>query len=153
MTTIRAATPEDLPTLLVFEQAIVAAEKPYDVTLRDAGVHYYDIAAMLTAPEVRFLVAQSGDELVGCGFVRIEPAKPYLKHPRHGYLGLMYVTDSHRGRGVNGRIIDALKAWCCARGIFELRLDVYAGNTQAVRAYQKAGFAGLLLEMRLELGP
>ncbi len=153
MTTIRAATPEDLPTLLAFEQAIVAAEQPFDVTLRDADVHYYDIAAMLSAPDVRFLVAAAGAELVGCGFARIEAAKPYLKHARHAYLGLMYVKDSHRGRGINGRIIDGLKAWCCTRGIFELRLDVYAGNTAAVSAYQKAGFAGLLLEMRLELRP
>jgi hypothetical protein len=47
--------------------------------------------------------------------------------------------------------IDALKTWCRARQITELRLEVYNGNRAAIRAYQKQGFAEHMLEMRLGL--
>jgi GNAT superfamily N-acetyltransferase len=116
-------------------------------------VRYYDIEAILHSADARFAVAESGRELIGCGFARIEPAKPFLNHDRHAYLGLMYVDPRHRGRGVNRRIIDDLKDWCRARQVYELKLDVYAGNHSAVHAYEKSGFEGLLLQMRVNIGP
>jgi GNAT superfamily N-acetyltransferase len=149
--TIRQATSGDLAALLQFQQGVVEAERPFDPTLKDGSIHYYDIAALVSSPDVHFLVAESGPDLVGCGFARIEAAKHYLKHPTHAYLGLMYVDPTHRGQSVNRKIIDALKTWCRARQISELRLDVYSGNRAAIRAYQKAGFAEHLLEMRLGL--
>jgi GNAT superfamily N-acetyltransferase len=149
--TIRQATPGDLAALLQFQQGVVEAERAFDPTLKDGSIHYYDIAALISSPDVQFLVAECGSDLVGCGFARIEAAKHYLKHPMHAYLGLMYVDPTHRGQSVNGKIIDALTTWCRARQISELRLDVYSGNRAAIRAYQKAGFAEHLLEMRLGL--
>jgi GNAT superfamily N-acetyltransferase len=149
--TVRPATPGDLAALLRFQQGVVEAERPFDPTLKDGSVHYYDIAALMASTDVHFLVAECGSDLVGCGFVRIEAAEHYLKHPLHGYLGLMYVDPSHRGQAVNGKIVDALKTWCRARQITELRLEVYSGNRAAIRAYQKQGFAEHMLEMRLGL--
>lgn len=151
MATVRIAKPADLAVLLNFEQAIVSAERPFDVTLRGAGVHYYDISRLMVDDQVRFLVAQSGGEIVACGFARIDESKPYLTHHRHAYLGLMYTREGHRGRGINSLIIEALKEWCISRGIYEMRLDVYAGNAPAVRAYEKAGFEKNLVEMRMAL--
>jgi ribosomal protein S18 acetylase RimI-like enzyme len=63
----------------------------------------------------------------------------------------MYVDPAHRGQSVNAKIIDALKAWCRARQVTELRLEVYSGNQAAIRAYQKTGFTEHMLEMRLGL--
>jgi len=148
---IRQATPDDLAALLRFQQGIVEAERAFDPTIKDGPVHYYDIPALLASPDVHFLVAEGRADLVGCGYARIEAAKHYLKHPMHAYLGLMYVDPAHRGQSVNGKIIDALKSWCRARQIKELRLEVYSGNRGAIRAYQKAGFAEHMVEMRLGL--
>jgi GNAT superfamily N-acetyltransferase len=149
--TVRQATPGDLGALLRFQQGVVEAERPFDPTLKDGSVHYYDIAALIASTDVHFLVAECGSDLVGCGFARIEAAEHYLKHPMHAYLGLMYVDPTHRGRAVNGKIVDALKTWCRVRQITELRLEVYSGNRTAIRAYQKQGFAEHMLEMRLGL--
>jgi GNAT superfamily N-acetyltransferase len=149
--TIRQAIPGDLVALLRFQQGIVEAERPFDPTIKDGSVHYYDIAALISSPDVHFLVADCGSNLVGCGYARIEAAKHYLRHPMHAYLGLMYVDPTHRGQAVNAKIIDGLKAWCRTRQITELRLEVYSGNRAAIRAYQKAGFAEHMLEMRLGL--
>ena len=149
--TIRQATRGDLAALLRFQQGVVEAERAFDPTLKDGSIQYYDIAALMRASDVHFLVAECGSVLAGCGYARIEAAKHYLKHPLHAYLGLMYVAPTHRGQAVNAKIIDALKAWCRGRQITELRLEVYSGNRAAIRAYQKAGFAQHILEMRLGL--
>jgi GNAT superfamily N-acetyltransferase len=149
--TIRQATRGDLDALLRFQQGVVEAERVFDPTIKDGSVHYYDIAGLISSPDVYFLVADRGSIPLGCGYARIEAAKHYLRHPMHAYLGLMFVDPSHRGQAVIGRIIDALKKWCRARHITELRLEVYSGNQAAIRAYEKAGFAAHMLEMRLGL--
>ena len=150
---LRIATPADLPVLETFQQGVVTAERPYDATLKATDVRYYDLAALVTSPAAHFMIAEVDGRPVGCGFARLETAKPYVRHPREGYLGLMYVAPAYRGRGINGRILEELKRWCRERGVFELRLDVYPGNEAAVRAYVKAGFAPQMLNMRLELTP
>ena len=138
----------DLATLNRFQQGILDAERAFDPTIKDGAVQYYDIASMLTADDIHFVVAQAGTRVVGCGYARIEAAKHYLKHPVHAYLGLMYVDPQYRGRSVNLAIIDALKNWSLSRGVGEMRLEVYRDNIAAVKAYEKAGFGQWMIQMR-----
>jgi RimJ/RimL family protein N-acetyltransferase len=147
----RKATINDVETLLRFEQGVINAERPYDPTLKRVDTRYYDIEAMIAAPHIELLVAELDGELVGCGYARIEDAKPYLQHTQHSYLGFMYVDPAHRGNGINKMIIEALKQWSLSKNITELRLDVYVGNTGAIKAYEKAGFAKHMVEMRIGL--
>ena len=150
---LRTATSADLIELENFEQGVITAERPFDSTLKPDGVRYYDLAALVSSPDAHFLIAEMASRPVGCGFARLDAAKAYLRHARHGYLGLMYVVPEYRGRGINGRILQALSGWCRERGVCELRLDVYSRNEPAVRAYLKAGFEPHMLEMRLGLNP
>ncbi|RQO72001.1 GNAT family N-acetyltransferase [Pedobacter sp. KBW06] len=145
---IRKATLNDMDTLLAFEQGVINAERPFDPTLKPAGIKYYDIDQMINSTEVELLVAVSGDEVIGSGYARIESAKPYLLHEQHAYLGFMYVDPGYRGLGVNQKIIEALSSWSASRGITELRLDVYQTNESAIKAYEKAGFMRHLVQMR-----
>jgi GNAT superfamily N-acetyltransferase len=149
--TIRTATLDDLDTLLGFEQGVVTTERPFDPTLREGEIHYYDIAAMISALHVEVVVAELSNEIVGSGYARIEESKIYLKHPKHAYLGFMYVKPENRGKGVNQKIIEALKQWAISQGITELKLDVYNDNLPAIKAYEKVGFTKLLVEMRMGL--
>lgn len=41
--------------------------------------------------------------------------------------------------------------WARTKGLDELRLDVFADNQRAIRAYATAGFQANTLEMRLAL--
>ncbi|MEM7186657.1 MAG: GNAT family N-acetyltransferase, partial [Bacteroidota bacterium] len=91
------------------------------------------------------------DEIVASGYARILDDKHYLKHHKQGYLGFMFVPPQHRGNGYNGLVLDALLAWCKQRGVLEIRLDVYANNEAAIKAYQKAGFRKYLINMELSL--
>ena len=147
----RTATLADLDTLLEFEQGIIQTERPFDPTLKDGNINYYDIAAMIQAPHVEVLVAETGSEIIGSGYARIEDSKVYLKHPKHAYLGFMYVKPEYRGKGVNKQVIAALQQWAIGRGITEFRLDVYSDNLPAVKAYEKIGFSKHLIEMRMGL--
>ncbi|MFV8326036.1 GNAT family N-acetyltransferase [Flavobacterium sp. ZS1P14] len=148
---IRKAHPDDLEKLLAFEQGIIAAERPFDPTLKEEKIHYYDIEKMISATDVQLLVAEIDSEIIGSGYARIEAAKPYLNHKTYAYLGFMYTDENHRGKGVNAKIIEALKDWCAARQIVELRLDVYNDNNPAIKAYEKVGFKKHLINMRMGL--
>jgi GNAT superfamily N-acetyltransferase len=150
-TSFRTATLHDIDTLRQFEQRIVNAERAFDPTLRAGRIQYYDIERMLLADNVRFLVAERGKALVGCGFARIDEAKTHLSHSQQAYLGLMYVDPSSRGQSINSGIVDRLKTWCRSKGVTELRLEVYSDNLIAVGAYEKAGFSRHVIEMRMRL--
>lgn len=147
--TTRSAIAVDLETLYRFEQGIITAERPFDNTLKEGHINYYDLAAMIDAPDVELAVATDGDRIVGSGYARIADSKVYLKHQQHTYLGFMYVEPEYRGRGVNQKVIDHLKQWAISKGITEMRLDVYHDNLPAMKAYEKYGFAKLLVEMRM----
>lgn len=146
--TTRKATLADLPLLLTFEAGIVAAERPFDSTLKEGEIHYYDIAYMIDAPHIEIIVAEFDDELIGSGYVRIDESKIYLKHNRHAFLGFMYVKPKYRGIGVNNMVMEALKEWAVIQGLDEFRLEVYNDNEAAIRAYEKVGFSKLLIYMR-----
>lgn len=148
---IRKAHPNDLEKLLEFEQGIITAERPFDPTLKEEKIHYYDIEKMISASHIEVLVAEMDSEIIGSGYARIETAKPYLNHETYGYLGFMYTDPNHRGKGVNARIIEALKDWCRSQYIVELRLDVYNDNSPAITAYEKVGFKKHLINMRIGL--
>lgn len=149
--TIRKALPTDLEKLLEFEQGIITAERPFDPTLKKEKIHYYDIEQMILDSHIEVLVAETNSGIIGSGYARIEAAKPYLNHENYAYLGFMYTDPNHRGKGVNSRIIEALKDWCRSKNIFELRLDVYNENIAAMKAYEKVGFKKYLLNMRIGL--
>jgi GNAT superfamily N-acetyltransferase len=149
--TVRTATLDDLDVLLEFEKGIITTERPFDPTIQEGDVHYYDIERMITAANVEVAVAESGGELIGSGYVRIEDSKIFLKHKKHGFLGFMYVKPEHRGKGVNQKVIGALQQWAISKGVNEFRLEVYDGNMPAIKAYEKLGFTKLLIEMRMEV--
>lgn len=148
---IREAVPADLDTLLLFEQELIAAERSMDPTIRPDPVSYYDLPALLADPDVGFMVATADPGIVGCGYARITPARPYLDHSQYAYLGFMYTQPDYRGRGINSSIVTALSAWARSKGLYELRLTVYEDNLPAIRAYEKVGFAKHIQEMRLRL--
>jgi GNAT superfamily N-acetyltransferase len=148
---IRKATLKDLEKLLEFEQGIITAERPFDPTLKEGKISYYNIEKMISATDVEVVVAVLNEQIVGSGYARIEDAKPYLNHKLYAYLGFMYTDPDHRGKGVNAQIIETLTNWVRSQNVFEMRLDVYNDNPSAIRAYEKVGFKKHLINMRIGL--
>ncbi len=149
--TIRKAALIDIETLLVFEQGVIEAERNIDTTLKSEKIFYYDLKTMIESPNVELVVAELHNELIASGYARIEKSKARYNYERYALLGFMYVVPSYRGRGLNKKIIDYLIGWARKQEITELRLEVYAENISAIKAYEKIGFAKDVIEMRLAI--
>jgi GNAT superfamily N-acetyltransferase len=148
---IRPATIEDIPYLLLFEQGVIKAERPFDPTLKADPIHYYDLEKLIDGPESILLVAEDEQRLIASGYADIRKSKDYYKHESFAYLGFMYVIPEYRGKQIIRLVLDALKDWCKTKQMYELRLEVYAENMPAINAYLKAGFSNYMIEMCLSL--
>lgn len=148
---VRKATLNDLPVLLEFEQGLIVAERPFDPTIKKDNINYYDINELITSENSEVFVAEFNSNIVASGYAKIKTNRHYLKHTYQGYLGFMFVSETHRGKHLNKMIIDALLKWCKARNIFEIRLDVYDDNIPAIKAYEKVGFKKHMINMRLDI--
>jgi GNAT superfamily N-acetyltransferase len=57
-----------------------------------------------------------------------------------GLLDELYLEPAWRGQGIGPRAIEFASAWCVARGMQALRLEVARDNQHALRIYERAGF-------------
>lgn len=148
---IRKAVETDIEILLSFEQGIVDVERPFDTTLKEGEIHYYDLIELIRSKKAEVLLAVTNNEIVGSGYAKILPAKPYQKYAEYAYLGFMYVKPSFRGQGINQKILHGLMDWARSQNLTEVRLEVYDENIIAQKAYLKTGFKPNFMEMRLEI--
>jgi ribosomal protein S18 acetylase RimI-like enzyme/uridine kinase len=87
----------------------------------------------LAPPTGLFVVASDGQAPVGCGGLRF------------GLDGIaevtrVFVSPSHRRRGLGARVVGELERLAIARGIRELRLDTRHDLVEAQRLYRRLGF-------------
>ncbi|NNE99017.1 MAG: GNAT family N-acetyltransferase [Pyrinomonadaceae bacterium] len=152
MINIRTAAGEDLPDLLNFEQELIAYERRLDPTMKkDGEINYYDLPELIASEKSRVLIAEANGIAVGCGFARIEENKPKFIERRHGYIGLVYVKEEFRRRGIAENILETLFDWLKERDVWEAMLKVYNDNDAAIKAYEKIGFRTGLIEMKMSL--
>ena len=147
---IRTATLDDMDILLEFEQGVIRAERPFDVTLGADPITYYNLEELILSDDAYFVVAEIEGKIIGSGYALKKAARPYLNHGFYSYLGFMFTLFDHRGKGVNTKIIERLKQWSDSKGLKEIRLTVYDENHGAISAYEKAGFKKHIIEMRLQ---
>ncbi len=148
---LRPANLEDLDILLGFEQGIIAAERPFEPTLKADRISYYDIKAMIQAIDVEVIVAVINDEIVGSGYVKIQRSKSFQKFDFYAYIGFMYVKPEHRGKGISQLVMNEMLRWAKSKNIAEVRLEVYNDNVPAIKAYEKVGYKKHMLKMRLDI--
>ncbi|MGI9271075.1 MAG: GNAT family N-acetyltransferase [Woeseiaceae bacterium] len=149
---LRPAQPDDLSILLAFEQGVIEEERPCNDAIRKTDVKYYDLDGLIADPNASLQVVELDGRIVGCGYAKLRQSEATYMHDQHAYLGFMYVEPNFRRQGINKLIIESLISWSRDRGVNDIYLDVYTENGAAVRAYEKAGFTPLLLEMKLESG-
>ena len=98
------------------------------------SVHAYDIDK-LRAPDVTFWSVWIGDELAGCGALKV-------LDERRGELKSMRVADAYLGRGIGRAILEHLMAEARTRGLESLWLETGSAPAflPALRLYESAGF-------------
>jgi len=60
---------------------------------------------------------------------------------RDAFIDELYLAERARGRGAGGAAIEVAEAWCRARGIRALHLEVEPHRDQAFALYRRRGFA------------
>jgi len=56
------------------------------------------------------------------------------------------VLESHRGQRIAPRMLAKVEELARERGACKLTLEVLSGNTRAMKAYERQGFAGYQLD-------
>jgi putative acetyltransferase len=114
-------------------RALIAQLDAYLQALYPAESNHLVPVDSLRGPDVVFLVARLGTDVVGCGAL-VDRAGQY------GELKRMYVRPDRRGAGVGRAILAALAAQARARGLRILRLETGNAQPEALALYERAGF-------------
>jgi ribosomal protein S18 acetylase RimI-like enzyme len=144
---LRPATLQDLATLRVFEQGVIAAERPFALNLKAGDIYYYDIEALIKDDCSALIVAEQEGALLACGYAKLQDSKPHIHPDKYAYLGFMYVVPQQRGKQIIDKVIQALITWASDQGVSAFELDVYSSNESAFRAYKRLGFEPNLVQM------
>ena len=95
---IRPVKEEEIEILFEFEKEIVETERPFDITLKDGEIHYYDLLELIRSLESEVVVAEIDGQVVGSGYAQIRKADLFLKHTHFAYPGFMYVRPSSEAK-------------------------------------------------------
>jgi len=148
---LRQAVPSDLATLKDFQQRLVIHERPFDPGIpRKGDVEYYDIMQLIEADDIHFLVIELGEDVIGCGFGQIRKNLEWARDTYFGYIGLMFVREEFRGRGVGKFIVEGLIHWFSERKIHHIITQAYTDNINAVEAYKRYGFRDFVLHLKYD---
>lgn len=96
------------------------------------------------------LVAEADGEVVGffAGRIRVHPK--YFGGRQVGYVSDLYVSNSHRGRGIARDLMTAGQSWFRERGIRRFELLVVAGDNEARAFYKSNGWTDDFVQMIYE---
>ena len=87
----------------------------------------------LVRPRGLVLIVREAGDPVGCGALK-------LQQPGVGEIKRMWVADLVRGRGLGGRLLDALEAEAVAAGKTVARLETNRTLTAAIAMYRSHGY-------------
>jgi len=114
-------------------RALIAQLDEYLQALYPSESNHLVPVDALRRPNVVFLVAHLGTEVVGCGAL-VDQGGVY------GEIKRMYVRPGCRGAGVGRAILVALVAHARARALRHLRLETGVAQPEARLLYERVGF-------------
>ncbi|MCA9907585.1 MAG: GNAT family N-acetyltransferase [Anaerolineae bacterium] len=102
-------------------------------------------------PDMLWLLVKDGDRPVGLLIAGVHTDSPLFRHGQWVEVQALYVADSHRRRGIAGRLLDSVYAWAEARHLPRVQLYVTASNVRAQSVYEADGFRASQAIMRKSL--
>jgi putative acetyltransferase len=122
-------------------RALLEALDEYLASLYEPEANHILDEQALLAPEVSFLVVRKGVQIVGCGAVRRMAGEAATDGQSYGEVKRMYVSPACRGERLGSRLLAALEREMQARGLPLALLETGAEQTEAVRLYERSGYA------------
>jgi len=144
MLTIRPAIPADVPQILTFIRELAIYEREPDAVLATES----DLLRDGFGPTPRFTAVMADLDGHTAGFaLYFTSYSTWLGH--HGIrLEDLYVTPTHRGKGIGKALLRHLARVAVDQGCPRLEWDVLAWNTPAIAVYESIG-AGTQSEWRI----
>lgn len=119
-------------------QALIAQSEALMSALYPSESNHFEPAAGLRPPGGAFFGAWWGEQLVGCGGVKLHaPAGA----PAYGEIKRLFVLDSARGRGLARGLMARLEAELLQRGVRLARLETGILQPEALGLYRRLGYA------------
>ena len=104
------------------------------LALTPPGFCFHMTAEQMAEPHTTLFVAREDGAAVACGALR-------RHRERTAEVKRMYTRPSHQGRGIGGRVLDAIEALARREGFARLVLETGHRHPAAWRVYERAGFA------------
>ena len=101
---------------------------------------------LLTKPDTLLLLAFVDDEAVGYGLTHVMPvADSWIEDTwrtgeRIGEIESLSVLPTYRGSGLGSELLEGLETHLHGLGVHDLILGALAGNTDAIRLYERRGY-------------
>ena len=114
--------------------AALAALDAYLASLYEPEANHILSIEELLAPDVTFLAAWQGEEVVATGAVQRKLGLDY------GEVKRMYVEPSLRGQRIGSRLLSVLEGALRSQGVALARLETGAAQHEAVRLYERCGY-------------
>jgi len=128
--TVQRETP-DQPDILAF---LAQADQRSASLYPEESRHGLGVAALLAAG-VRFFVARQDGRALGCGGYMLLPEQA-------AEMKRLFVDPAARGRGVGSAIVRAIEQAAAEEGVRTLFLETGVKSFEALRLYERHGFAG-----------
>lgn len=111
-----------------------------------------DYEGRLAEPGSFALVAEEDAEAVGYAVVHVKgPDETWVTSEQTAELETLAVLPSHRGAGIGGALMDAVEDELGQLGIEDVWVAVVAGNTAALRFYERRGLRTYMHRMHARL--
>lgn len=115
-----------------FQKLVVLLDA--DLSERDGEEHAFYNQFNKIATIRNAIVCYVDDKAIGCGaFKEYDASKAEIKR--------MFVLPGYRGHGIAGKILDELELWAAELNYREYILETGKKQPEAIRLYQKAGYA------------
>jgi ribosomal protein S18 acetylase RimI-like enzyme len=151
MVTVESAEPSDAGTVADQWVDLAAGQRRYGSHLRaDESRATIREAMARAAADGRLDVARDGSDVVGFVHYGVEHG-PFVQDVTRGVVRDLYVVPERRGRGVGGALLDAAERELRARGVDVVAVEAMAGNTDAIRLYERRGYRPHRIEFEREV--
>lgn len=142
--TIRFACDRDIPGMIDLLQQVGEVHHRIRPDLFRAGAQKYDEAALnalLTDPNRPILAAEIEGKLVGYAFciLQVTENDPVLCDRKVLYIDDLCVEETLRGQGIAGALYERVLEYARELGCNAVTLNVWCGNENAMKFYEKCG--------------
>lgn len=152
---IRRATDEDIPSILELLEYILQLHhsgRPDIFKSEDSKYSEEELKSILKNDKTPVFVAVVNKDsdrntdykstVLGYAFCIEKEIQENasLLHRKYLYLDDICVSEKCRGKGVGGRLMDAVKEYCMKIGASSLELNVWGFNKSAISFYEHLGF-------------